>query len=742
MASAVLLLLTVLRLCHSQTILNAPSNITDWLLQCDSALCQDSIINCPTNANCNISCPTPQACVDATINWPIAPHGYGSISCTGYEGCKGISSYPIPDPNEDYFMDCRSFTSCGWGTIYCPTDANCIVKCGGDLGRSSYCWGAQVVWPINGIGTLQCEGLASCDSMNFPVPPPNEDFIFECGPHNAECAGADIHCPLNANCHIICSGENACNNAQINWGNGRNNTLTCVTAGACGNVNVPPTMSPTTVPTYNPTTDPTTANPTNDPTTSKPTYYPTVFPSAQPTSEPTLLPSQFPSESPSDRPSYSPTLAPTISFKNSVGCTIGNLKNQYLGLCLKSIDSISQTWEFAECDDLSAEYWKLLSLGDNSNLFRLQNAEDNECIINKDGSNSGHETAPDKQAGIFYDDVCATTSNDYYWEAINLYQDYFQIRSKQTGLCLFGNDNELGVDDTCNIYDCQLGDTDTCWMFICATDGSTNIDTKQTDNTPIIFGVIIGIIVCLCITLGGFIFYRMREQKKTEKDLAMTAKYSIESPTTAGNTTTNTTTDGIELNNVTSNTNTATSIGNEATSPGTTSMGFGFSNEEESEDEHTPTDNIEDVKEWLSTQVRLPQYYNNFVNNGFESLEWIAKIKSKQDLIDIGIKLKGHQMVIMEEINKMKSISQAVEGGDTERDEEQKNTEGIATTGSKVIDNDLNLPIMSNAAPTAGHGMDNDQAGIDEIIVGNDFVDIRNDEIIGDADDFDINTPQ
>ncbi len=60
--------------------------------------------------------------------------------------------------------------------------------------------------------------------------------------------------------------------------------------------------------------------------------------------------------------------------------------------------------------------------------------------------------------------------------------------------------------------------------------------------------------------------------------------------------------------------------------------------------------NENEVQLWLNETVRLPQHYNAFVNDGYTSLHIIKGITSQQNLIDIGITLKGHQVKIMTEI--------------------------------------------------------------------------------------------
>eukprot|EP01083_Nonionella_stella_P185834 678768_1 len=60
------------------------------------------------------------------------------------------------------------------------------------------------------------------------------------------------------------------------------------------------------------------------------------------------------------------------------------------------------------------------------------------------------------------------------------------------------------------------------------------------------------------------------------------------------------------------------------------------------------------VAEWLENHVNLPQYLSMFVNNGFDSLNIIAQIQHERELKEIGIWIKGHQTVIMAEIQKLK----------------------------------------------------------------------------------------
>eukprot|EP01084_Bolivina_argentea_P017923 33424_1 len=198
-----------------------------------------------------------------------------------YRTSQSVINAPSNDTNWSY--ECGpEFAACQSEIINCPTDANCNIICSGNSG----CYHATINWPTNAYGTIACDGPIhqSCFSVNFPVPPPNNDFTFACDADN-ECGAAEIYCPTNANCHIICNADKACADATIHWSNTQSiiSTLTCGQnfTDPCKNINFPPTYSPTSQHTSNPTKYQTnnssvapTINPTKQtkgPTTSNPT---------------------------------------------------------------------------------------------------------------------------------------------------------------------------------------------------------------------------------------------------------------------------------------------------------------------------------------------------------------------------------------------------------------------------------------------------------------------------------------
>eukprot|EP01083_Nonionella_stella_P159842 521888_1 len=75
----------------------------------------------------------------------------------------------------------------------------------------------------------------------------------------------------------------------------------------------------------------------------------------------------------------------------------------------------------------------------------------------------------------------------------------------------------------------------------------------------------------------------------------------------------------------------------------------------EAQHEDTPGENNVDlVKSWLTATVGLPQYHATFIENGYSSLDVVSNIATKEDLSDIGIKIKGHQTQLLAHIQKLK----------------------------------------------------------------------------------------
>ena len=71
------------------------------------------------------------------------------------------------------------------------------------------------------------------------------------------------------------------------------------------------------------------------------------------------------------------------------------------------------------------------------------------------------------------------------------------------------------------------------------------------------------------------------------------------------------------------------------------------------------------IEKWLTNKCDLPQYLDNFMENGYDSMDRIALINQVDELEEIGIKLKGHQKTILSEISKLPK-SNAIEPNEGE----------------------------------------------------------------------------
>ena len=71
------------------------------------------------------------------------------------------------------------------------------------------------------------------------------------------------------------------------------------------------------------------------------------------------------------------------------------------------------------------------------------------------------------------------------------------------------------------------------------------------------------------------------------------------------------------------------------------------------------------MRGWLSSVVKLPDYFDIFVSNGFDDLSIIQEIQNENDLIELGIEKKGHRLKLMREIQKLRIENNQREGGES-----------------------------------------------------------------------------
>ena len=110
-------------------------NFTDYTLTCTTtqmdADCPsesgNSVINCPTDANCDIRCEETYACKDSIINCPT--NGNCDITCNANFPCRN-SVINCPK-NGDCSLYCSDVHGCSRATINCPDNGKCDIDCHG-----------------------------------------------------------------------------------------------------------------------------------------------------------------------------------------------------------------------------------------------------------------------------------------------------------------------------------------------------------------------------------------------------------------------------------------------------------------------------------------------------------------------------------------------------------------------------------------------------------------------------------
>ena len=104
------------------------------------------------------------------------------------------------------------------------------------------------------------------------------------------------------------------------------------------------------------------------------------------------------------------------------------------------------------------------------------------------------------------------------------------------------------------------------------------------------------------------------------------------------------------------------------------------------------------MQQWLNDIVRLPGYYSNFVENGYESMGSVMKIKDKSALSDIGIDITGHQMRLLAQIEKLRDVCHENEG-DGAADSDAVDDDGETKEGFRMSSNvTVGPPATNNAS--------------------------------------------
>eukprot|EP01083_Nonionella_stella_P043334 116909_1 len=110
---------------------------------------------------------------------------------------------------------------------------------------------------------------------------------------------------------------------------------------------------------------------------------------------------------------------------------------------------------------------------------------------------------------------------------------------------------------------------------------------------------------------------------------------------------------------------------------------------------------ITELIEWLTSKVKLHQYVSNFVDNGYETLEFVCDISNAEDLQDIGVTLKEHQMRILTQIKRLKA---------PQEEKEQNERQGLKKQRSMLDElegeNEAVIPLALEGSPTEEYSND------------------------------------
>eukprot|EP01084_Bolivina_argentea_P122908 217820_1 len=76
-------------------------------------------------------------------------------------------------------------------------------------------------------------------------------------------------------------------------------------------------------------------------------------------------------------------------------------------------------------------------------------------------------------------------------------------------------------------------------------------------------------------------------------------------------------------------------------------------NENKEETKYKLSLHKQSMKQWFTETIRLPQYFELFISEGYEDLTYFDEDVIDDDLIEIGIKKKPHRRKILKEIKKL-----------------------------------------------------------------------------------------
>eukprot|EP01083_Nonionella_stella_P299503 1017532_1 len=122
------------------------------------------------------------------------------------------------------------------------------------------------------------------------------------------------------------------------------------------------------------------------------------------------------------------------------------------------------------------------------------------------------------------------------------------------------------------------------------------------------------------------------------------------------------------------------------------------------------------LQHWMEKDIKLPQYFALFVDNGFDSMHIVKEIQSMEEIMDIGIESKKHQKKILKAIKKWKREN--VNKVENRKREGSVLDDPHSLTQDKVLDTKESTGYRSDGAHnTTCKQTQNPNIGLDEFIV-------------------------
>ena len=109
----------------------------------------NTIIHCPTNSTCNITCD---------------------------EDCGGTV---IANTSTRLDISCNDNQGCKRAIFICPINGPCNIRCMND----EACARSKITWPLDHYNAyLYCAKTmyTACEEITLPLPPPTDDFVMVC----------------------------------------------------------------------------------------------------------------------------------------------------------------------------------------------------------------------------------------------------------------------------------------------------------------------------------------------------------------------------------------------------------------------------------------------------------------------------------------------------------------------------------------------------------------------------------